>query len=223
MELPGLITVKPQQTDTINKLAHMMGLSFMEEGWTKELLSSLDALGVDEERKLEISRAIIKYDFTVGAPYHCVYTLPDRSAAAGAYLSSELQGREWHELEAEAMGMMMNDILTEAERRCMEAKEEDMATIADFSWAAKQSRGKDFIHFFSIGVDPNKRGSGAFRRLMTPFLEYADNHKLNSYLECYSEKTEAIYGHFGFKTVKRLSDPHIEVYERLMIRTPHKA
>ena len=95
-----------------------------------------------------------------------------------------------------------------------------MEPISNFKWMIPETEGKDFIHFFSVGVNPDMRGSGAFRRLVTPFLDYADQHGLNCYLECYTDRLESLYGHFGFETEHRFTDPNFDVYERAMVRTP---
>ena len=78
--------------------------------------------------------------------------------------------------------------------------------------------GSDDLDARLAGVDPEKRGSGAFRRLFTPFLEYADEHGLACYLDCYTERLEQLYGHFGFETVERRSIDAFPIEERLMIR-----
>lgn len=218
MDLPGLITVEPSQTKTIDQLATMMGTSFMEEGWTQVWLSILDEIGTSHERKLEISRAIIKSNFIVGAPYQCVRMLPDMSAATGAYLSSDLNGRIWNDLEDESMEIMIETILDENERTVLLKRAQQMERISNFKWMTDRTQGKDFIHFFAIGVAPEKRGSGAFRKLLTPFLNYADEQGIECYLECFSDKTEGIYSHFGFETIERFDDPAFAVTERCMAR-----
>ncbi|MEG0505013.1 MAG: GNAT family N-acetyltransferase, partial [Raoultibacter sp.] len=161
MQLPGLITVQPEQTDVIEQVAHMMGKSFMEELWTEVWLESLDQLGADEDRKLEISRAIMKYDFTLGAPYQCCYMLPDMAAATGAYLSSDLKGQIWSDIEDKATTLMTEAILTDDEKAAMMKRANEMEAISDFSWMIDHAQGSDFIHFFSIGVNSEMRGSGA--------------------------------------------------------------
>lgn len=220
MQLPGLITVQPEQTETINNVAHMMGKSFMEELWTEIWLESLDPLGADESRKLEISRAIMKYDFTLGAPYQCCYMLPDMAAATGAYLSSDLKGRVWNDIEDEATALMAEATLTDDEKAAILKRAVEMEEISNFSWMIDHAQGSDFIHFFSIGVNSEMRGSGAFRKLVTPFFEYADQHGINCYLECFSDSLEGLYSHFGFETVRQYSDPAFEIIERAMVRTP---
>lgn len=220
MQLPGLVTVKPDQTDAIDKLSSMMGVSFMEELWTEAWLESLDSLNATDERKLEISRAIMKYDFMVGTHYQCCYLLPDFAAGAGAYLSSDLDGRIWNDLEDEATELMAEAVLTTEEKAALFKRAEEMEAISNFKWMTSEAQDEDFIHFFSIGVNPDMRGTGAFRRLMTPFLDYADQQGINCYLECYTDRLESLYGHFGFETVHRFTDPAFDVYERAMVRTP---
>lgn len=219
MQLPGLITVQPDQTETIDTLSCVMGASFLEEPWTEVWLAALDELGTSRERKLEIARAIMKYDFTVGTPYQCCYLLPDFAAGTGAYLSSELQGRIWVDLEDEAMALMGKAVLAEDETAVLAERARQMEDISNFSWMVERG-DDDFIHFFSIAVNAEKRGSGAFRRLMTPFLDFADQQGINCYLECYSEHLEGLYGHFGFQTVGQLSNPAFDIVERTMVRTP---
>lgn len=221
MDLPGLHIVTPTETKLIDALAHMMGTSFLEEGWTMAWLSALDKIGVNEKRKQEISQAIIRSDFAVGSQYKCVYTLPDLSAAVGGYLSSDLQGHTWHELEDEAIAVMLNT-LSEDERHALKEQSVQMQPVSDFSWMYRDSENcnRDFIHFYAVGVDASKRGSGAFRRMFVPFLDYAKAHNLNCYLECYSEKTESVYSHFGFEVVKRISDPVLNITERCMKKRP---
>lgn len=221
MQLPGIVTVKPEQTDVIEKLAHIMGESFMEELWTRVWLESLDELETSAERKLEISRAIMKYDFIVGTPYQCCYMLPDMAAGAGAYLSSDLKGRIWNDLEDEASELMAKATLTEEEMAALAKRAEEMKPISNFKWMVDHAGGEDFIHFFSLAVNPEARGTGAFRRLMTPFFAYADAHGINCYLECYTDQLEGLYGHFGFEPVSRYSDPAFDIVERTMVRTPH--
>ena len=94
-----------------------------------------------------------------------------------------------------------------------------MDPISSTSWPLERAAADaDFIYFISAGVDPEKRGSGAFRRLFTPFLEYADEHGLACYLDCYTERLEQLYGHFGFETVERRSIDAFPIEERLMVR-----
>lgn len=218
MNLPGLITVQPDRTEELDALARMVGTCFLEEMWYVTWLEALDELGIGRDRKLEITRAVIRSDSEVTAPYQCVYALPDRAGAANVYLRSELGDVDWTELEEES-GTLLAEVLTDEEIDVLGPRIEAMDPISSTSWPLERAAaGEDFIYFISAGVDPEKRGSGAFRRLLTPFLEYADEHGLACYLDCYTERLEQLYGHFGFETVERRSIDAFPIEERLMVR-----
>ena len=218
MNLPGLITVQPDRTEELDALARMVGTCFLEEMWYVTWLEALDELGIGRDRKLEITRAVIRSDYEVTAPYQCVYALPDRAGAANVYLRSELGDVDWTELEEES-GTLLAEVLTDEEIDVLGPRIEAMDPISSTSWPLERAAAdEDFVHFISAGVDPEKRGSGAFRRLLTPFLEYADEHGLACYLDCYTERLEQLYGHFGFDTVERRSIDAFPIEERLMVR-----
>lgn len=217
MNLPGLITVRPDQTEELDALARMVGTCFLEEMW---YVTWLDVPGISEERKLAITRAVIRSDYAATAPYQCVYALPDRAGAANVYLRSELGDVSWPELEEES-GMLLAEQLTDEELSVLGPRIEELDPISSTSWPLERAGAdEDFIYFISAGVDPDKRGSGAFRRLFEPFLAYADEHGLDCYLDCYTDRLEQLYGHFGFETVERRSIDAFPIEERLMIRKP---
>ena len=168
MNLPGLVTVQPDRTEELDALARMVGTCFLEEMWYVTWLEALDELGIGRDRKLEITRAVIRSDYEVTAPYQCVYALPDRAGAANVYLRSELGDVDWTELEEES-GALLAEVLTDEE------------------------------------ID-----------VLGP--EYADEHGLACYLDCYTERLEQLYGHFGFETVERRSIDAFPIEERLMVR-----
>lgn len=220
MNLSGLITVQPDQTKELDALATMVGTCFLEEMWYVTWLEALDELGIGTERKLEITRAVIRSDYAVTAPFQCVYTLPDRAGAANVYLRSELGDIDWTELEEES-GALLAEMLTDEEIAVLGPRIEAMDPISSTSWPLERTApDEDFVYFISAGVDPEKRGTGAFRRLFTPFLAYADEHGLDCYLDCYTDRLEQLYGHFGFETVERRSIEAFPIEERLMIRRP---
>lgn len=218
MNLSGLITVQPDQTEELDALATMVGTCFLEEMWYVTWLEALDELGIGDDRKLEITRAVIRSDYAVTAPYQCVYALPDRAGAANVYLRSELGDVDWTELEEES-GALLAEVLTDEEIGVLGPRFEAMDPISSTSWPLERADAdEDFVYFISAGVDPEKRGTGAFRRLFTPFLAYADEHGLDCYLDCYTDRLEQLYGHFGFETVERRSIDAFPIEERLMIR-----
>lgn len=222
MQLPGITTIKPDQTQAINDLAHTMGISFLEEPWTAVWLDALDEIGATEARKLEISRAIMRYDMSIASQHTAVYALDDMTALAGGYLKSDLGDITWESLEDKALGLMYEEFLTDVERPILAKRARAMDPISDFGWMEPLSDGKDFIHFYTLAVDPNARGTGSFRRLMMPFFEYADAHDICCYLECYSTHLVGLYGHFGFKVINELTDPGFDMIEYCMVREPER-
>lgn len=217
MNLPGLITVRPDQTDELDALAAMVGTCFREEMW---YATWLDVPGISEERKLAITQAVIRADYAVTAPYGCVYTLEDRAGAANAFLRSELPEGGWERLE-EKSARCMAVMLTPEEEAMLGPRAEAMDPLSDTNWPlALAGDDEDFIYFISAGVDPASRGTGAFRRLFTPFLDEADRRGLRCYLDCYTDRLESLYGHYGFRTVDRKGASGFDLVERLMVREP---
>ena len=95
-----------------------------------------------------------------------------------------------------------------------------MEPISQFDWTRHREQEGDHIYFYMWAVDRTARGKGSLRRLINPFFDYADEHNLNCYLECYSDRLQSMYEHLGFKLIDVLSDPAFDVTERRMVRRP---
>ena len=121
----------------------------------------------------------------------------------------------------EKSGRRMAASLTPQEAALLGPRAEAMEPLSDTNWPLAHAKAdEDFIYFISVGVDPASRGTGAFRRLFTPFLDEADRRGLRCYLDCYTDRLESLYGHYGFHTVDRKSAPGFDLVERLMVREP---
>ncbi|MBC2888672.1 GNAT family N-acetyltransferase [Gordonibacter massiliensis (ex Traore et al. 2017)] len=219
MQLPGLVTVPHDQAALLDELAAMVGTCFLEEMWYATWLEALDDLGADRSRKLAITQAVIRADYEVTSPYGCVYTLDDRAGAANVYLRSELGGASWPALE-EQSARRLESVLTADEQEVLVPRAEAMEPLSDTNWPLALAGDDDYLYFISAGVDPARRGSGAFGRLFKPFLVHADERGLRCYLDCYTDRLEGIYGHYGFETVERKTAPGFDLVERCMVRSP---
>lgn len=220
MNLSGLITVQPDQTNLIDELANMVGTCFLEEMW---YVTWLDVLDASEERKRAIMQDVIRADYVTTAPYGCVYTLPDHAGAANVFLHSDLGETGWEEIE-EQSALRMAESLTPEELDALLPRAEAMEPLSDTTWPLDiAAPDDDFLYFISAGVDPSRRGSGAFGRLFKPFLAYADEHGIATYLDCYTDRLEQLYGHYGFQTVDRKGAPGFDIVERCMVRQPHSS
>ena len=217
MNVPGLMTVQPGQTALLDRLADMVGLCFLEERWHIAWLSALD---VPPKRKLAITRAVIRSDYRATAPYGCVHALPDEAGAANAFLRSDLADTSWEDVQARSAALLQEE-LSEREREILNRQARKLEAASDTDWPARRiADGEDYLYFYSIGVDPAHRGTGAFNRLMTPFLLLADERGVRACLDCYSDRLEGLYGRYGFKVVERKSAPGIRLTERCMVREP---
>ena len=233
MQLPGIIEIAPDQSDLLTKAAKILGTSFLEELWFATWLSALDSLGADRARKETIMHAYFQTELELHAPYHAVYATDDMAAVAGGYLASEFADAPGHQaLEAQAFEHALPAMLTEAEAQALDAASRHLEPVSDFFWAADHARADhaagatatdDHVYFFAWAVDPDNRGSGAFRRLITPFFDRADELGVNCYLECYSDELQSLYEHVGFELVRTLDAPGVDIIERCMVRRPRQA
>ncbi len=192
MQLEGIVEVDAQDEERMKTLADFGGESFLEEIWTKQLL---DGVTSSDERQRELSCGIIEKDIREAAPKHGVYCTPDNAALAIGYLKSELP-QSWIEVEEAAHAALAQDILSEDETAAFLKRYEEMKEISEFdwhgAWIENNMPGSDYIHFACLAVDPAFRGTGAFRRLMEPFFDYADTHHIPCMLETYSDKLEQL-------------------------------
>ncbi|HJF64654.1 MAG TPA: GNAT family N-acetyltransferase [Slackia equolifaciens] len=222
MQLPGLVTVSSDDEATLEHLANMMGESFLEEMWFDTWLAALDDLGAGRERKLAIMQAYFLDELSVLSQYGAVYALEDLTAATGGYLASELGQAGQAHLETMRYERM-ESLLTEEERRLLDEREQAMYAISDFDWHRAWPReGDDYIYFSSWAVDKNARGTHALSRLLAPILAFADAKGLDCYLECYADRLQSMYEHFGFRVVRELHDDGFPVYERCMVRSAQR-
>ena len=95
-----------------------------------------------------------------------------------------------------------------------------LAPVTGFEWAEEDAAGKDFIHIVYLAVEPAKQGSGLFRKLIEPFMVYADDNDLAIYLETYQDDLEEMYKHFGFETIERIESSDTPLAQRCMKRKP---
>lgn len=220
MHVPGLITIQPEQTETLETLARMVGTSFLEEMWHVSFLEALDELGASKERKLVITQALIKADYEAMAPFGCCLALSDDAAATNLFLRSELGEDHWNDIDAYTERALAK-ILTQDEQRILTSRLEEMEAVFTSDWMFNSAApDEDFLYFNSIGVDASRRGSGVFGRLMKPILAFADERGIACYLDCYADRLQQIYEHYGFEVIEKKSSPAFDIVERCMVRQP---
>jgi ribosomal protein S18 acetylase RimI-like enzyme len=91
--------------------------------------------------------------------------------------------------------------------------------ILSFNWYKKFITGRHY-RVKIIAIDKEMRGSGAFRRLITPAIEFCDKERITMVLETHNYNNVGLYEHFGFELVKAITSPEIEIKQYCMIRKP---
>lgn len=96
-----------------------------------------------------------------------------------------------------------------------------LGKILSFTWHKEFIRGRHY-RVKIISIDKSLRGTGAFRRLFTPAMEFADRESIPMVLETHNPGNVGLYQYFGFELVKTISSPHTSVQQYCMIRKPAK-
>jgi ribosomal protein S18 acetylase RimI-like enzyme len=93
--------------------------------------------------------------------------------------------------------------------------------VLNLNWHKEHVNGRHY-RLKVIAVDKALKGSGAFRRLITPVIEYACKHQIPVVLETHNLSNVGLYEHFGFTLVKSITHPKTEVIQYCMIRYPEE-
>lgn len=219
MQLPGLITLDPQDEAALERAAHVISHAFLEEPWFTEWLTALDVLGTSTSRKREILYAELRGEIDELSTVGGVLVTPDFSAVAGGYHQSDLGGGRSHDLFERAKKRYAH-LYTPDEARLLEEKSRQMEAVSVFDWAFDEMNGEDHIYFSFWGVDKNARKKGTFRQLTNPIFEFADNRQIPVFLDCCSAPLQSLYEHVGFELIEAHKGIDLPIYERRMVRYP---
>lgn len=91
--------------------------------------------------------------------------------------------------------------------------------VMDFKWPKRHLK-TDYYYIKVVALDQSLRGSGAFRRLISPILEEYGSRGMPVALETHDERVESIYSHFGFQTVEVVEAEGIQIKQYCMVRWP---
>lgn len=219
----GLMCIDQNDNTAIASLAAMMGTSFLEERWTQCLLGGID-------NKARVSQDLMYGSMKSGSQESCIFALDNLKACAACYASWELTHTNISAIEGRGFDWACKHRLNLQESIILNAQYERMKHISNFTWqqswltqhqeSLPQFNKDRYIHIYLLGVDTSARGTGAFRKLVTPILHYAQAHKIPCFLETYSPQLESLYEHFGFRTVTVYTHPQFAIIERGMVLLP---
>ena len=91
--------------------------------------------------------------------------------------------------------------------------------VLSFGWYKEFINGRHY-RIKIIAIDKELRGTGAFRKLITPAIEFADREKIPMVLETHNPSNIGLYAHFGFELVKTIQSDETPIEQYCMIRHP---
>ncbi len=89
--------------------------------------------------------------------------------------------------------------------------------LFSLTWPKEFVKG-NYFRIEVIAIAEELRGTGAFRRLLSPVIQSCENKGLPIVLETHDERNVKIYEHFGFEVAKVLEQDGVEIKGYCMIR-----
>ncbi len=84
----------------------------------------------------------------------------------------------------------------------------------------KHMAGHAFLYLLIIGVTTELQGKGFGRKLIDAVIEKSEHEELQLYLETETEENVKMYEHFGFRLLKRITLPIVNLPMWEMVREP---
>jgi ribosomal protein S18 acetylase RimI-like enzyme len=119
----------------------------------------------------------------------------------------------WHMIRSGSMGSAMRIGLATAKKVAPVFKliNEDRR---------KHMAGHTFLHLSVVGVATELQGKGFGRKLIDAAIEKSERERLHLYLETETEENMKMYEHFGFKLLKSITLPIVNLPMWEMVREP---
>lgn len=81
-------------------------------------------------------------------------------------------------------------------------------------------KGREYIYLMVIGIDPKYQGQGYGGNMLKTLLSEADSKKLPIYLETSTDRNIKMYEKLGFKILKKMTHPIINIPQWEMLKEP---
>jgi len=117
--------------------------------------------------------------------------------------------------------LLLRRLLSKEDFRSLRRNLKKHDRVMDLKWPYRHIDG-DFYYIKVVAVDPSLRGSGAFRRLMTPVIEDCARRGLPMVLESHDDRVADIYTHYGFETVEVIEEDGLEMRQHCMVLHPNR-
>jgi GNAT superfamily N-acetyltransferase len=195
-------------------VARMLAQSFAEDPLHKELFRGIDK---EEAQRLLFlqSRMIV----CAAARKGVVHLLDGRPTAVLIGQDSRQEGGRNELVQTVGVATTSLRVLGVAGFAKMIRNTYRVKKVLSFSWQHEYLSGP-YHRIKIIAVDQSIRGTGAFRRLISPTLDRCDRENIPAVLETHNPDNVPRYAHFGFELVNTLQSPASEVRQYCMVRKP---
>jgi ribosomal protein S18 acetylase RimI-like enzyme len=200
---------------TLDTIASYMGQSFLEDPMNKAQLE-----GINQKEKLmqAHARLHVKYATKINA-LHLLNNDP-RAVMVGLDSNNNSKLQEiWTIIKTIGVTFF---IISFKEMKRLIRNMKVLGKVLDFKWPKEFVNGRHY-RVKIISIDKSLRGSGAFRKLITPAIEFSDQEQIPMVLETHNPSNVGLYEHFGFELAKTISSSDTDIQQYCMIRKPLKS
>ena len=194
--------------------AKVLADSFIEDPLNAELLG-----GLTDKYKLMAAHSLTHIKYAVGAKILNLLDGNPRAILIGIDSKNESKLREW--LLVLKVYLVTFRILPFKDIKQIMSNNRKMSKVLCFRWHREFVKDR-YYRLKVIAIDRSLRGSGAFRKLITPVIEYADSEGIPIVLETHNRDNVGLYQHFGFELVKTITSNETEIRQYCLIRNPAK-
>ncbi|MEF9934186.1 hypothetical protein [Clostridium sp.] len=120
-----------------------------------------------------------------------------------------------------AQNSLFKSITKEEKKKILE-NSKVVKKVSDISWHKRAVNTNGYYHVLTLAVRGDLKGTGAFRRLITPLIEECNEKNICIVLETNNKDNIPIYDHFDFKIFETLESDDIDLVQYSMIRYPGK-
>ena len=109
---------------------------------------------------------------------------------------------------------LLNGISKE-DTKLLKEKSKLQSKIHDPKWYKKYSKNAYYINW--IAVNAKCKGTGIFRKLISPIIDTCEKNHMDVVLETFTKSNVPIYEHFGFEKVETHTSEEIALSEYCMV------
>lgn len=106
--------------------------------------------------------------------------------------------------------------ISKEDTKLLKAKSELQGKIHNPKWYKKYSKNAYYINW--IAVDRECKGTGVFRKLLTPIIESCEKKNMDMVLETFTKSNVPIYEHFGFELIETHTSEGVALSEYCMVK-----